>query len=223
MERKYETLEEGKEVRHPEEDTWPIYRICVWWLSPVIDIAYKRPLNEDDLWEPPTFCEISSVSQRLSDEWSKECERQDGIKPSLLRALFHVFRADVIRSGFFQFCFMVLQLTQPFLIGNLLDEISSPTSTLKSGLLAALPLGCVAFLSSAALITAFYQLRRTGICIRGSMMMKVYSHALLITSTARQQSSIGTTANLMSIDSEKLVLSYLFLHYLWYRESLLFT
>jgi hypothetical protein len=217
MARPYETLEEGREKRHPEEETWSCFRIFVRWLSPLIDLACKRPLNEDDLWDPPGFCEISFISQRLTQEWQTECKRHEGktSSPSLLRAMFHVFRRDILRSGFFQLCFMILQLTQPFLIGKLLDEISSPKSDLKAGLLAALPLGCIAFLSSACLITAFYHLRRTGLCIRGSMMMNVYSHALLITSTARQQSNIGTTANLMSIDSEKLVLAYLFMHHLW--------
>jgi hypothetical protein len=226
MAKQYESLEETGEFRHPEVDTWSCFRIFVRWLSPLIDLACKRPLNEDDLCDPPKFCEISVISQRLSQEWTAECKRHDGktTPPSLLRTLFRVFRQDILRSGFSQFCFMVLQLTQPFLIGKLLDEIASPQSNLKAGLLAALPLGCIAFLSSGCLITAFYHLRRTGLCLRGSMMMNVYSHALLITNAARQQSNIGTTANLMSIDSEKLVLAYLFMHHLWsvFRPFLLF-
>lgn len=222
-----EENEENEEIfLHPEEKTPEIFRIFVRWISPLVDLAYKRPINENDLQNSPSSFEISKLSERLLNEWKNECNRfqKDNNKqnkelkedkPSLIRALFQVFKYDILRTGRLTFCFMVLQLLQPFLIGRLLDEISSENGTILSGFLAVLPLGLVAILSSASLINTMYHLRRTGLCIRGSMMMNIYSHALVLTNSSRQQNNIGTTANLMSIDSEKLVLAYFFIHYLW--------
>ena len=234
---RYENLEEEKEDKeekeiHPEEKTWEIFRIFVYWLSPLVDKAFLSPIQETEIYEAPLSFEISLLSQQLSKQWEIECSHHQNLQktsqlnqlnqknqkneqPSLLRALYVVFKKDLFQSGRYTLLFTTLQLIQPYLIGHLLDEISSSNGTIQSGLLAALPLGIVAILSSSSLITTVYHLRRTGLLIRGSIMMNVYSHALILTNSSRHINNIGTTANLMSIDSEKLVMASIFIHYLW--------
>jgi ABC-type multidrug transport system fused ATPase/permease subunit len=58
--------------------------------------------------------------------------------------------------------------------------------------------------------------RRAGIGIRSALMMSIYEQSLKLTSSARQQNSVGQTVNLMSIDTEKLFLSTQFIHFLWH-------
>jgi ATP-binding cassette, subfamily C (CFTR/MRP), member 1 len=213
------------EQQHPEEThrNFVLDRILVKWINPLIQLAYQDPLEESDVW-PVDDTEMSVQRHALlfSAAWATERTRarEQGDSPSMRHTLARVYRRDLVLGGVYQLHFLVLQLLQPFIIGRLLHYISagsedSSSSGVATGLMWALLLGLVAFLSSNALILAFSNNRRFGTFVRAGLMMNIYEHSMHITNASRMKNDIGTTTNLMAIDSEKIFLAVQFVHFLW--------
>ena len=188
--------------RHPEVDASSWTKLLVNWITPLINLAYKRPLGEDDIFPCPDEFEVSRNAKMLSDAWTAEC--QGDHTPSLVHVMYRVYKREVWTGGFFQLMFTFMQLLQPLLIGQLIDVVSSTRAgdSFLVGLAWAAALGLVAFLSSSFLVYSFYTNRRLGLCIRAGIMMMIYEHAMKLTTTSRMQNDIGTTTNLMSIGTE---------------------
>lgn len=212
---------------HPEEaqKNFVWNKILLKWLNPLIQLAYQGPLEESDVWPvADTDMSVQHHAAVFSAAWAAECavaREKGGAAPSLRNTLLHIYRRDVIVGGLYQFQFMLLQLLQPFIIGRLLGYISSDREDnggggVGTGLMWALLLAVVAFLSSNALVLAFSNNRRFGTFVRAALMMSIYEHSMKITNASRMKNDIGTTTNLMAIDSEKVFFSVQFLHFLWY-------
>lgn len=117
----------------------------------------------------------------------------------------------------FQFAFMLLQFAQPFIIGALIDGLTSSSKIdLGQGLALACGLGVISFSSSCCISAAMFNSRQLGLQVRTAMMMAVFEKSLRLTNAARAQSSVGNVTNLMAIDAEKLLLGVQFLSYLWH-------
>jgi len=112
---------------------------------------------------------------------------------------------------------MLLQFAQPFVIGLLIDGITSPESiSMRDGLLLALALGLMSFASSWCIAAAFFNSRQLGLQVRTATMMAVFEKALTLTASARLESSMGNVTNLMAIDAEKLFIAAQFLNFIWH-------
>lgn len=200
-----EKMHASKEIaeehfRHPEIDSWRLTRLLINWITPLINLANLRPLNEDDIYPSPENFEVASNARKLSQAWALECERVEHPNtPSLIRVMYNVYKEEVWTGGFFQLMFTFMQLLQPIIIGQLIRLVSDEGSSFKAGLSWAIALGVVAFLSSSFLVYSFYTNRRLGLCVRAGVMMIIYEHAMQLTTASRMANDVGTTTNLMSI------------------------
>jgi hypothetical protein len=230
----------NRKFSHPELNSWPFTKILVSWITPLINLAFQRSLNEDDIYPTPDYFEVSQNAQKLSEAWALERESASTSvpprSPSLVRAIYYVYRKDVWVGGGFQLLFTFMQLLQPLIISQLIRYVSSENVAFSVGMGWALALGVVAFLSSSFLVSSFYTNRRLGLCVRAGMMMMIYEHSMRLTAASRISNDIGTTTNLMSIgnvvaivsrryscscldwivvDAEKMLITVQFLHFLW--------
>jgi ABC-type multidrug transport system fused ATPase/permease subunit len=118
---------------------------------------------------------------------------------------------------------MVLQFSQPFIIGMLIDGLTGTSKIeLNQGLALACALGLVSFSSSCCIAAAMFNSRQLGLQVRTAMMMAVFEKSLRLTNAARMKSSVGNVTNLMAIDAEKLLLAVQFLNFLWHGPCAFF-
>ena len=212
-------LDSGKGITtHPEEQSNVFSKFMVFWINPLIEISGKRQLSFDDVWEAPSSQSVQSDSKIVWDSWLHEVEvaALESREPSLTQALFRGFGKDFYAAGGLQAVFMFSQLSQPYLIGELVNFIQVGNGGLLFGAGISLALLLVSLISSISFTAGFFILRRLGVSIRSGVMMAVYEKALKLTSASRMQNTIGQTTNLMSIDAEKLFLSAQFLHFIWH-------
>lgn len=206
----YENLDDEKAhsgynhlFRHPELDSWSFTKILVTWITPLINLAFKRSLNEDDIYPTPDNFEVSENARKLTEAWALEREFASksvpSRSPSLVRVIFSVYRTEVWKGGGFQLLFTLMQLLQPLIISQLIQYVSSEKVTFSVGMGWAIALGAVAFLSSSFLVSSFYTNRRLGLYVRAGMMMMIYEHSMKLSAASRISNDIGTTTNLMSI------------------------
>lgn len=213
---KRETICESSEGPGSEEERRSLLsELFVLWISPLIKLANERTLTAADVENVPESCSVMKNSQRIWQAWQKE--KESSLNPSYFNALLTAYRQDLMVSAGFQILFMLSQLAQPILVGELVAFVNSADSAkdLTFGICIAFGLGFVSLFSSMCISRALGANRILGANMRAGIMFNVYRFSLDLSFSARAQNSVGQTTNLVSIDSEKFFLFIQFIHYLW--------
>ncbi|KAK7893420.1 hypothetical protein WMY93_022572 [Mugilogobius chulae] len=184
-------------------------KIFFWWLNPLFSIGYKRPLEEDDLYEVLP----EDGSQHLGEELQryKSLTLDQNIQnakskqsPSLNRAIIRCYWKSYAVLGFFTFVVEVNKVVQPVFLGKIIQYFESYEPANSAALHAAL--GYAAGLSICTLGLAimqhlyFYHVQRAG------FVSQQRSHG---------KTTTGQIVNLLSNDVMKFDEVTLFLHFLW--------
>ena len=122
----------------PESTDWSLLQS---WVTPLIEIASERKLEEDDVGPVPTSQSVPESSKIVRESWEAEC-RMNKDDPQMSRALLRGFTPALIFTGSFQLVFLFAQLSQPFLVGDLVEFVSNGgQGGLERGIGLALALG----------------------------------------------------------------------------------
>lgn len=202
--------------QHPEAKLY--FDILLQWVNPLIRLANKRSLQPSDVWDCPPHETVEHQTKLFWKAWNHERNQaiEEDRKPSFLWSLFMAFGDRLITAGIMQCIFMLIQIGQPFLVGELVGFIQTGDGGIRRGVWLACLFGGMAFISSLLLARVFDQLRRLGDAVRAGVMMAVYEQSLRLTTSSRLTNTIGQTTNLIAIDVEKLNLAVQFLHFLWH-------
>jgi ABC-type multidrug transport system fused ATPase/permease subunit len=214
--KKSETISVRNEGMDSEEKQRSLLsEIFVLWMSPLIKLANERTLTAADVTNVPESCSVTKNSQRIWQAWLEE--KENSLNPSYFNALLTAYRQELLVSGGLQVLFMLSQLAQPILVGELVAFMNSADSAkdLSFGIGIAFGLGLVSLFSSMCISQALGANRILGANMRAGIMFNVYRFSLDLSFAARAKNSVGQTTNLISIDAEKFFLFIQFVHYLW--------
>ncbi|CAI7761253.1 unnamed protein product [Closterium sp. NIES-53] len=220
--RDHEEEEEEEElvVISPEAKANPFSKLIFWWLNPLMNAGYRKPLEQADLPPLPPCDDAKAVSVKFAHVWAQEVQKD---KPSLTRALFRCFRYRLIIGALVQFVNVLLQATPPiFLNAVLLFIQGTPTDHFMKkifgdnyGYYAAAALFVVPTIRS--LLDAQYNqiMFRLGVHVKTALVEIVYDKSLKLSNGARQGKSVGEIVTLMQVDTEKVSMVTPFLHFTW--------
>lgn len=197
---------------HPESYQYTFLKPLLLWLYPLVAIAQKGHITEDDIWTTPPDVDVESSSAKLRMAYNHVTTHMMMFKPDghvdaakgVRQSVGHRVKAVIVRamppfgwaiwvafndviftSGFYHLCFAVLQLTLPFMIGELLSYISTGDGGVGYGFGLVIALGLVSCASSYCIISTFYQMRRGALQMKAATMMNVYRQALQLTTASR--------------------------------------
>ncbi|GJP77074.1 hypothetical protein CLOP_g7507 [Closterium sp. NIES-67] len=216
--------EEEEEEEHvevsPEAKANPLSKLIFWWLNPLMNAGYRKPLEQADLPPLPPCDDAKAVSVKFAHVWAEEIHKD---KPSLTRALFRCFRYRLIIGALVQFVNVLLQATPPiFLNAVLLFIQGTPTDHFMKkifgdnfGYYSAAALFVVPTVRS--LLDAQYNniMFRLGVHVKTALVEIVYDKSLKLSNGARQGKSVGEIVTLMQVDTEKVSMTTPFLHFTW--------
>lgn len=77
--------------------TFEIVILIYSWGLPIFYKGWIKDFNEDDLYKPLKEHESHKLGDKLEEEW--KLERMNYAKPLLLRALWRMFRKDILLYG----------------------------------------------------------------------------------------------------------------------------
>ncbi len=202
--------------KHPETSCNSFAKMMVIWIQPLIHLARYREIDELDVPDSPPGQDTASNTSILEDCWSRHSSVGTQETRSLLMAIFSGYKYDFILSGSYQMAYMIMQLLQPWVIGELLYFLSSGSRDIDKGILLAFSISLISLLSSISFAANTYMLKRTGIAVRSGLMMMVYNHTVSISNISILQSSAASQmTNLITIDTEKIFELIRFIHFLW--------
>ncbi|PHU29058.1 ABC transporter C family member 2 [Capsicum chinense] len=79
----YEELPEAEQIC-PERHANIFSKITFSWMNPLMQLGYKRPLTDKDVWKLDTWDQTETLNNSFQKSWAEESQRP---KPWLLRAL----------------------------------------------------------------------------------------------------------------------------------------
>ncbi|GMS94756.1 hypothetical protein PENTCL1PPCAC_16932, partial [Pristionchus entomophagus] len=123
-------------------------------------------------------------------------------EPSLILALFRMFKYEFITATLLKILSDTLQFAQPFLLNQLITFVSSVDAPFWLGITYALLMFIVSEVRSMILNAYFNIMMRMGMKIQTALTTAVYRKTLRLSSTARRKKTVGEIINLMAIDVE---------------------
>ncbi|CAG8480040.1 2241_t:CDS:10 [Ambispora gerdemannii] len=201
----------------PEETANIFSRLTFYWMTPLMKLGYSKYLTFEDLWELKKEDQSTLLSRKFEVAWKKELAKKN---PSLLRACVTTFGGPFFSAAIFKASQDILGFTQPLLLSQLMDFVSSyGTKTEKPHAYRGILIACLMFFTAICqtiLLHQYFQLCIvTGMRLRAGLVTAIYQKALRLSNAARQKSTVGEIVNHMSVDAQKFMDLCTYFHILW--------
>lgn len=198
----FESEKSGSVCKAPARLTDNIWSsVFVNWLTPLLELGAKRPLDTLDLCEIPESFQAAGLTENLSQAWEKQALKPvspvTGTRKNQLRsALFSVFGTTFMCAGLFLLAEFV-NLSPPIILKSLMKFYTekNPTSSpspfefVPVAHFVAFAAGLIFFLQISSIVTLntyFMVTRYMGIKIRTALSGLIYQKSMKLSCASRQ-------------------------------------
>ncbi|KAL7625449.1 ATP-binding cassette transporter yor1 [Parahypoxylon ruwenzoriense] len=106
-------------------------KLTFQWMAPLMDVGYKRPLEQDDLWLVNPDRSAERITTKTRESFERRIEK--GEKYPLLWALHETFFWEFWFGGLCQFCASILQVMSPFTLRYLIQFAQEAWDAYQNG------------------------------------------------------------------------------------------
>ncbi|XP_049415408.1 ABC transporter C family member 2-like [Solanum stenotomum] len=206
----YEELPEGEQIC-PERHANILSQILFSWMNPLMQLGYKRPLTEKDVWKLDIWDRTETLNNSFQKSWAEESQRP---KPWLLRALNRSLGGRFWWGGFWKIGNDASQFIGPLILNQLLQSMQRGDPAWIGYIYAvAIFIGVVVGVLCEA--QYFQNVMRVGYRLRSTLIAAVFRKSLRLTHESRKNFASGKITNLMTTDSEALQQICQSLHTIW--------
>uniref|UniRef100_A0A452UGL2 Multidrug resistance-associated protein 1 n=1 Tax=Ursus maritimus TaxID=29073 RepID=A0A452UGL2_URSMA len=214
----------------PELSAGFLSRLSFWWFTKMAILGYRRPLEEQDLWSLKEDDCSQKLVQGLLEEWkklqeqAKRASEEDEVllrgrarprQPSFLRALLATFSSTLLISIGLKVIQDLLSFVNPQLLSILIRFISNPMAPAWWGFLVAGLMFSCSMMQTLILHQYYHLIFVSALKLRMAITGVIYRKALVITNSAKRESSVGEIVNLMSVDAQRFMDLAPFLNLMW--------
>lgn len=206
----YEALPGGEHVC-PERNASILSRTSFGWMTPLLQLGYKKPITEKDVWKLDTWDQTEILIEKFHRCWIEESQRS---KPWLLRALNNSFGGRFWLGGLFKIGNDISQFVGPVLLNRLLQSMQRGDPAWIGYIYAFLIFVGVSFgvLTEAQY---FQNVWRVGFRLRSTLVAAIFRKTLRLTHEARKGFPSGKVTNMITTDANALQQISQQLHGLW--------
>ena len=166
------------------------------WVAPILSLANKRNLVENDLNDLSVNDKCSVVLNRVNQHDSKW--------PGTWHVFKGVFYKDFLTSILLVFPFSMARISQPLLIRELTLYIKDQSGLpAYAGYLYAIGLFLAVILQATCQQQIVFRNTRVGMRVRNALSSIIYQHLLTINTAALHKTTAAQTINLVSNDANK--------------------
>ncbi|OIS99286.1 PREDICTED: ABC transporter C family member 2-like [Nicotiana attenuata] len=206
----YEELP-GAEQICPERHVNIFAKITFSWMNPLMQLGYKRPLTEKDVWKLDTWDRTETLNNSFQKSWAEEAQRP---KPWLLRALNHSLGGRFWWGGFWKIGNDASQFIGPLILNQLLQSMQQGDPA-WIGYIYAFTIFVGVVFGVLCEAQYFQNVMRVGFRLRSTLVAAVFRKSLRLTHESRKKFASGKITNLMTTDSEALQQICQSLHTIW--------
>ncbi|KAL6198463.1 hypothetical protein ACLB2K_028252 [Fragaria x ananassa] len=206
----YEALP-GEDQICPERHVNIFSRIYFGWMTPLMQLGYRKPITETDVWKLDTWDQTETLIKRFQECWVEESKRS---KPWLLRALNCSLGRRFWLGGFFKIGNDLSQFSGPILLNHLLQSMQRGDPAWIGYIYAFLIFMGVS-LGVLSESQYFQNVMRVGFRLRSTLVAAIFRKSIRITHEGRKNFPSGKITNMMSTDANSLQQICQQLHGLW--------
>ncbi|GAA0146210.1 ATP-binding cassette [Lithospermum erythrorhizon] len=206
----YEELA-GSEQICPERHVNIFSKITFAWINSVMQLGYRRPLTEKDIWKLDTWDTTETLYNTFQKSWADEIQKP---KPWLLRALNKSLGGRFWWGGFWKIGNDLSQFIGPMVLNQLLQSMQRGDPAWIGYIYAfSIFLGVVFGVLSEA--QYFQNVMRVGFRLRSTLVAALFRKSVRLSHESRKKFASGKITNLMSTDAETLQQVCQSLHTIW--------
>ncbi len=208
----------------PEQEASFLSKLLFLWVAPLVSVANKKTLDQDDLWAVPPNDKSKRVYATFQAAYDEASAKENATK----KGIFVSALIGVLGKRFFIFGFLArflnssLQFTFPIFLSAVIEYIedgaifgNDVSHSPNLGYVVAAGLG-LAMVGKAICENAYFHIAiRGGWQMRSAVTAAVYQKSLRLSAAARQEKTLGEMVNYMQIDGMKLEMFAPQIHVLW--------
>ncbi|ERM99159.1 ABC transporter C family member 2 [Amborella trichopoda] len=206
----YEALP-GNEQICPERHVNIFSKIYFGWMTPIMELGYKRPITEKDVWKLDSWDQTETLYSNFHRCWVEESARP---KPWLLRALHRSLGPRFWLGGLFKVGNDASQFVGPVILNLLLVSMQRGDPA-WIGYICAFSIFMGVVLGVLSEAQYFQNVMRVGFRLRSTLVAAVLRKSLRLTHEGRKNFPSGKITNLMTTDAESLQQICQQLHSIW--------
>lgn len=195
----YEPLTGGEQIC-PERHVNLFSKIFFTWMTPLMQLGYKRPITEKDVWKLDTWDDTETLYSKFQKCWLRESQKP---KPWLLRALTFSLGGRFLLGGFFKIGNDASQFVGPIILNLLLESMQKGDPS-WNGYIYAFSIFAGVALGVLCEAQYFQNVMRVGYRLRSTLVAAVFRKSLRLTHESRRKFASGKITNLMTTDAESL-------------------
>lgn len=229
-------LGQTKGTKNPLPQKSLLSRLTFTWVSNLMSLGNKRPLQMEDLWQLRPEQRMENMSETfagyLQSAKSQTGPREEATAASpgnilrefwaspTTRATAHMFRRDFVVCGVLKFLNTLIQFTPSLLISRILKKLSAaPSKGLSASAvdMVTLPLLLLLSLSSKSVIENQYldNTIQLGLKVKGSISSAIYRKSLQLSPAGKMNYTVGEIVNYLQIDTNRMEYVAGSVHVLW--------
>uniref|UniRef100_A0A1J3HY96 ABC-type xenobiotic transporter n=1 Tax=Noccaea caerulescens TaxID=107243 RepID=A0A1J3HY96_NOCCA len=206
----YDALPGGENIC-PERHASIFSRIYFGWITPLMQLGYRKPITEKDVWKLDKWDQTETLIKRFQSCWTAESRRR---KPWLLRALNNSLGGRFWLGGIFKIGNDLSQFVGPVILSHLLRSMQDGDPAWVGYVYAFLIF--VGVTLGVLCEAQYYQnVWRVGFRLRSTLVAAIFHKSLRLTHEARKNFASGKVTNMITTDANALQQISQQLHGLW--------
>ncbi|CAA7062353.1 unnamed protein product [Microthlaspi erraticum] len=206
----YDALPGGENIC-PERHASFFTGIYFSWITPLMQLGYRKPLTEKDVWKLDKWDQTETLIKRFQRSWTAESHRR---KPWLLRALNRCLGGRFWLGGIFKIGHDLSQFVGPLILSNLLRSMQEGDPAWVGYVYAFLIFVGVT-LGVLCQSQYFQHVGRAAFRLRSTLVAAIFHKSLRLTHEARKNFASGKVTNMITTDANALQLITEQLHGIW--------
>lgn len=225
----------------PELGASFLSKILFQWFDSFIWLGFKRPLENRDLWSMKPEDTSTEVTPLFLKYWNKSVAKSAQVEPlpgvssatfkkssasvnfsnakarkpaSILPALIKAFGGTFLFGSCLKLFQDVLTFASPQVLRLIIGFVGSDQPTWRGYLYAGLLFG-IASTQTLFLAQYFHRMFLVGLRIRTALISAIFRKALVMSNTARKESTVGEIVNLMAVDAQRFMDLVTYLNMIW--------
>ncbi|KAL5281109.1 ABCC2.2 family protein [Megaselia abdita] len=227
----------------PETYASFLSRVTFHWFDSMIWKGYKNPLQEQDLWDLKPEDKSKEIMPTFAYYWNKTVRSNKTMKPSkkpskdytvnfdnpliieakkessVLPSICKTFKEPFIIGSLYELLQISLTYSSPILLRLIISfverKFSEDKEPLWKGILYVILLFTCAAIQTLLASQYIKSMSIIGMKIRTALINTIYRKYLVVSNSARKESTVGEIVNLMAVDAERFLFMTLYLNIFW--------
>ncbi|XP_073002286.1 ABC transporter C family MRP4-like [Typha latifolia] len=199
----------------PYSDAGIFSLVTLSWLSPLLSVGAKRPLELRDIPLLAPKDRSKACYKILNSNWERLKAENPDEQPSLALAIFRSFWKEAAVNAVFAGINTLVSYVGPYLISYFVDYLSGEIAFPHEGYILAAIFFSAKLIGTLTTRQWYLGVDILGMHIRSGLTAMVYRKGLRLSSTARQSHTSGEIVNYMAVDVQRVGDYSWYLHDIW--------